>query len=100
MPSIQTLAETLRSLAASGMKQKELMAAVRQKHPEASKKEIVRAAFYALTEGHAGSADGMHDLHAFALNERVEDGSADRPVVMPRKKKKHRKEQRAEPAPH
>lgn len=48
MASIEIIAATLWTLVKPGMKPKELCAAVREQHPEASKKEIVRAAFYAL----------------------------------------------------
>lgn len=42
---METPAKTLRSLATAGMKPKDLLAATRERHPEASKKEVVRAAF-------------------------------------------------------
>lgn len=49
MALIEQLSTTLQGLAGPGIKRKELIAAVREKHPKASKKDIVRAAFYALT---------------------------------------------------
>lgn len=45
MASIQELANALRSVAVSGMKPKTLPAAVRERHPEATKKKVVQAAF-------------------------------------------------------
>ena len=95
MASIETLAETLRDLAKSGMKPKELLAAVREKHSDASKKEVVRAAFYALIEGHEPNSKHMKDLHTFALGERGSDEDGERPSPKIRKKKKHKKEDRA-----
>ena len=50
MASIEEIAATLRSIATPGMKPKALRAAIRERYPEANKKEIVRAAFYAMTE--------------------------------------------------
>ena len=44
MVPIESLSATLRSVAARGMTPKALRAAVRGKHPEASKKDVVRAA--------------------------------------------------------
>ena len=91
MASIEALAETLRSVATTGMKPKELLAAVRERHPHATKKEVVRAAFYALTEGHSGSPEHVRDLHSFAITERAFDD--DEPVKRSklRKKKKDQK---------
>ena len=63
------------------MKPKELIAAVRKKHPEASKKEIVRAAFYALSDSTEGSAERAQRLHAFAIGER----SSEEDTPMPKK---------------
>ncbi|WP_187277356.1 hypothetical protein [Methylobacterium sp. WL103] len=67
MASIAEVAATMRDVVTPGMKPKEIRAAIREKHPEASKKEIVRAAFYALAEAPAGA---LADLHGFALSER------------------------------
>ena len=63
------------------MKPKALLAAVRERHPEATKKEVVRAAFFALTEGPNG------DLHGFALAERAVDEDDPLKAVKLRKKK-------------
>ncbi|MBD8909513.1 hypothetical protein MZTS_23135 [Methylorubrum zatmanii] len=70
------------------MKPKALLAAVREKHPEATKKEVVRAAFYALAEGQSGD---HADLHSFALTERAVDDDEPVKSVKLRKKKKDRK---------
>ncbi|WP_342106149.1 hypothetical protein [Methylobacterium sp. SI9] len=90
MTSIEEIASTLRNIAAPGMKPKAIRAAVRKRHPEASKKDIVRAAFFAVTEGSSANQDGTPELHNFALAERVAEDNAE--VVLlagKRKKKKH-----------
>ncbi|MCJ2075327.1 hypothetical protein MKK68_06590 [Methylobacterium sp. E-016] len=88
MASMQEIAATMRSVVTPGMTPKAIRAAIREKHPEASKKEIVRAAFYALAE--APAADASADLHGFALSERGADEEADAVVtVRKRKRKKH-----------
>jgi hypothetical protein len=95
MASIETLAETLREFAASAAKPKDLMHAVREKHPQASKKEVVRAAFYALIDSHGADPEHVKGLHAFALNERSSvEGDALKTTKLS-KKKKHEKEERA-----
>lgn len=88
MASIEELANTLRGVAASGMKPKALLAAVRERHPEATKKEVVRAAFYALAEGQGGDHG---ELHSFALTERAVDDEEPVKAGKLRKKKKERK---------
>ncbi len=47
MVSIEQLATTLQEAAGPGIARKDLIAAVRERHPKASKKDIVRAAFEA-----------------------------------------------------
>lgn len=91
MASIEALADTLRSVATTGMKPKELLAAVRERHPHATKKEVVRAAFFALTESHGSSPEHARDLHSFAITERAFDD--DEPVKTNKlsKRKKGRK---------
>lgn len=93
MTSIETLAETLRELAASTTKPKDLMAATREKHPNASKKDVVRAAFYALIESHDAHPEHVKGLHAFALNERSADEGEPPKAAKLRKKKKHKTEE-------
>jgi hypothetical protein len=78
MASIAEIAETLRGVATSGMKPKAVLAAVRERHPEVTKKEVVRAAFYALTESHGSNPEHLGDLHSFALTERATE--EDEPV--------------------
>ena len=102
MASIEEIAATLRSVAPPGMKPRALRAAIRERYPEASKKEIVRAAFYAVTETSPAGQDALPDLHTFALSERAGDADADAaPKVGKRKKKKKRAfEAAGSPAAH
>lgn len=84
MPSIQEIAATLRSIAAPGMKPKTLRDKVREQYPEARKKEIARAAFYALTDPTDGHSGASAELHEFALSER---GPGDDAVAEPKDRK-------------
>ncbi|KAB1072560.1 hypothetical protein F6X53_28075 [Methylobacterium soli] len=70
------------------MKPKDLLSAVRERHPNATKKEIVRAAFFALIEGHGTSSEQAQNLHSFAIGERGSDESE--PVVSKKLSKKKR----------
>ncbi|MWV24457.1 hypothetical protein FVE89_21220 [Methylobacterium sp. 2A] len=90
MTSMEALSAALWSLAAPGMTPKALRAAVRASHPEASKKDIVRAAFYALIEARSQDAQTLDALHRFALAERI---PSDEPpmTIGKRRKKKQRK---------
>ena len=90
MASIEELAGTLQGLAGPGIKRKELLAAVHEKHPKASKKDIVRAAFYALTNTVEGDVERAQRLHDFALSERAGDTEA--PISISRRKKDRRKD--------
>ncbi|AIQ90442.1 MULTISPECIES: hypothetical protein [Methylobacterium] len=76
MASIEALAATLWSLAALGMTPKALRVAVRETHPDASRKDVVRAAFYALVAVQPRDGGGLNELHSFALAERSPDDEA------------------------
>ena len=88
MTDIKALAETLMSVTHQGMKPKEIIASVRGQHPKASKKEIVRAAFYSLTETGPEPDDKVKHLHDFALTERGDDETEGKVVVLKKKSKK------------
>lgn len=89
MASIETLSAALRTLAAPGMTPKALRDAVRAQYPDASKKEIVRAAFHALIEAHAQDDRALETLHGFALAERAPGD--DLPMTIgPRRKRRER----------
>ncbi|MGH1589467.1 hypothetical protein ACRBEV_15315 [Methylobacterium phyllosphaerae] len=73
MVSIAALSATLWSLAVPGTTPKALRAAVRERHPDAARKDVVRAAFYALIESRPRDDRGLDALHSFALAERAQD---------------------------
>lgn len=80
MSDLQEIARTVMALAEPGMKPNALVTAVRERHPEASKKEICRAAFMATilaAETHPNRAD---ELHTLALGSRSESAEADADV--------------------
>ena len=64
---------TLIALARPKMTPKELLKAARKAHPDASKKEIVRAAFRSLISVADSDADKAAILQNFALQERAVD---------------------------
>jgi hypothetical protein len=90
MTSTEELAATLRRIATSGMKPKAIRAAVRERHPDASKKEIVRAAFFAVTDTSSATHAATSELHNFALSERVAEENADVVQRVGKRKKKKR----------
>ncbi|MGE8131136.1 hypothetical protein ACQKQD_29560 [Methylobacterium sp. NPDC080182] len=90
MASIREIADTLRKIAAPGMKPKAIRSAIRERHPEASKKEIVRAAFYAVTEGPTAAESATAELHDFALAERIAEDNADVVLKASKRKRKRR----------
>lgn len=90
MSSLAQLASTLRHVASPGIKPKELIAAVREKYPEATKKEIVRAAFFSLSDGHDTNPGQTGQLYDFALKER---GEEERPAApLPKRKGKRERD--------
>lgn len=94
MPSLAEIAATLRHVASPGIKPRDLIGAVREKYPEATKKEIVRAAFFSLSDGHDANPGQTGELYDFALKERDEE---ERPVspLPKRKGKRERKQAKA-----
>jgi len=70
MAELARIAETVERLARPGMKPKELIAAVRKEHPNVSKKEITRAAFYAVIVASEQKSGRVSDLHDIALQTR------------------------------
>lgn len=90
MASVEEIATTLRSIATPGMKPKAIRSAVRERHPEASKKDIIRAAFHAVTEGSSAGQQATSELHNFALAERVADENAEVVLKVSKRRKKKR----------
>ncbi len=90
MATIEELAAALRTIATPGMKPKALRAAIRERYPDAAKKEIVRAAFYAIAETASSDHHGVAELHDFALVERASSDEHETIPVVSKRKKKHR----------
>ncbi len=70
---VQSLEATLMALAKPKMSPKELLKLTRKAHPDASKKEIVRAAFRSLIVAADNDAEKALLLQDFALRERAVD---------------------------
>ncbi|BAQ50235.1 MULTISPECIES: hypothetical protein [Methylobacterium] len=70
MSNLQAIAKTVADLAAPDLKPKELIAAVRKQHPEASKKEISRGAFLAMIQAADGDPDRARRVQDMALASR------------------------------
>lgn len=67
----QSIEATLIHLAQPKMTPKELLKAARREHPDASKKEIIRAAFHSLIAIADSDADKALILQDFALKGRA-----------------------------
>ncbi|MEP7239436.1 MAG: hypothetical protein ABI697_00995 [Devosia sp.] len=68
-----TIEATLLALARPKMTPRELLKAARKAHPDASKKEIVRAAFRSIISVADSDSDKAQILQNFALQERAVD---------------------------
>jgi hypothetical protein len=72
-PAKPSLEQTLLELAKPKMSPKELLKLARKAHPDASKKEIIRAAFSSLITVVDHDVDKAMALQNFALSERAVD---------------------------
>lgn len=97
MASIERLATTLQGLAGPRIKRKELIAAVRDRHPKASKKDVVRAAFHALASAVDGDVERAQRLQDFARNERTAEEAEPLPVERRRKDRRKDAERSRQP---
>jgi predicted secreted Zn-dependent protease len=70
---ITGIAETIRKLAVPGMSPKELVEAVKVRHPHASKKEIARAAFLTVINSAEFDPEDTQALHDLAMETRDSD---------------------------
>lgn len=68
---IEQISTTLATLATPKITPKELLRAVRKRHPEASKKTIVRAAFYSIISNADSDPAKAKLLQGFAIGERA-----------------------------
>ncbi|KQT62596.1 MULTISPECIES: hypothetical protein [unclassified Aureimonas] len=73
MSKLDDLAATVQELATPGTKAKEIIAAVRERHPGVSKKDVVQAAFYALTGGLDADPEKAKRIQDLAIAERTSD---------------------------
>ena len=67
---IEGIANTIRQLATPGMKPKALIDAVKERHPEATKKEIARAAFLSVILSAEYDPEDTQALHDIAMDTR------------------------------
>lgn len=67
---IEEMAATIKELATPGMSPKALIDAVRQRHPDATKKEVARAAFMSVIHSAEHDAEYTHELHDLAMETR------------------------------
>ncbi len=67
---LQKIAETVKKLAVPGMKPKALIAAVKEHHPDASKKEIAQAAFLSVILSAEFEPEDTQALHDIAVDMR------------------------------
>jgi hypothetical protein len=89
--NLESIAQTLHRLATPDMKPKDLMRSVREAHPDVSKKDVVRAAFFSVI-AHAGEDAARADrLHDFALRERADLTEVPEPKVGKKRKSKRAK---------
>ena len=67
---IEGIAATIGQLVTPGMKPKALIAAVKERHPEATKKEIARAAFLSVILSAEYNPEDTQALHDMAMDTR------------------------------
>ena len=72
---MQAIADTLMRVVTPDMAPRQLIKAARKEHPNASKKDIARAAFFSIIANAEADHGKARNLQAFAIAERV-DGTA------------------------
>lgn len=93
MSQIETLAATVSAVALPGLKPKQIIAEVRHRHPKATKKDVVRAAFYALTGADRLDGEKVKALHDLAITQRA-PGDEDK-VASPKPERSKKQEKLA-----
>ena len=68
MADVKAIAATLHGLVQPGMTRKDVIAAVRQRFPDTTKKAIKRAALHALIAGMDGDAERALRLQEYAAS--------------------------------
>jgi hypothetical protein len=82
MSELEAIARTVARLATPGMTPKDLVSAVRHHHPDATKKEVSRAAFMAVILASDTDPDHAKHVQALALGSRAgEEGFEAAPPV-------------------
>jgi hypothetical protein len=76
MSEIEKIARTVAGLAVPGMKPKALLTKVRRKHPDATKKDLSRAAFMAAILAADSDPERASRAHDAALASRAPDDTA------------------------
>jgi molybdenum cofactor biosynthesis enzyme len=93
-PDVEEIARTVAAAAKPGMKPKELLDAVRRQHPEASRKQVSRAAFYAAILASESAPDTVPVVHDLAISSHSPDPTSgvSEPQVAPRRTRKRAKQ--------
>jgi hypothetical protein len=68
---LQAIGETLMRIVTPDMTPKQLIKAARREHPDASKKDIVRAAFFSIIANADQDHEKARNPRAFAIAERT-----------------------------
>ncbi|RWB22135.1 MAG: hypothetical protein EOQ40_07460 [Mesorhizobium sp.] len=68
---LQAISDTLMRIVTPDMTPKKLLRAARKKHPDASKKDIARAAFFSIIANADQDHGKVKNLQAFAIAGRV-----------------------------
>jgi len=72
---LQAIGETLMRIVTPDMTPKQLIKVARREHPDASKKDIVRAAFFSIIANADQDHGKAKKLQAFAIAERTQNGA-------------------------
>ena len=72
---MQAIGDSLMRIVTPDMSPKQLIKAARKEHPGASKKDIVRAAFYSIIANADQDIGKAKNLQAFAIAERPDDAA-------------------------
>ncbi len=72
---MEQIADTIRALAQPGMKPKQLIEAVKERHPDAGRKEIARAAFLSIIMSADHSSEDVQVLHDMAQDTRDDEAT-------------------------
>ncbi|RWP62314.1 hypothetical protein [Mesorhizobium sp.] len=74
---LQAIGDTLMRVVTPEMTPKQLLKAAKKEHPDASKKDIARAAFFSIISNADQDIGKSGNLQAFALAERTQQSDQD-----------------------